>query len=409
MALGLGVWVLLARMLPVEEFGEFSAALGVAIMFGTLANLGLAQYVAVPFRAAISTGEFATARGLRRFVPRCIALTALLAYGVVLTTHLAVGHQSAVRDESFAAVLTLLPMIAIEIYLVAAANLHGAQGRAMFISAPLLEILIGLGLLAAWMFMSDAFDLLDAALIRAIAMTIVCILLWRLMLSAEHVGFKSGPRLMRRRTWTIGTLPYFLSTASGIVLTQAPFLVLGWIHANGREAAMFRAADLLAQGLAIAGLAGGAMFLPMLADAINARDLRSTRRVVRRWCVLVGTLNLGGLAALGIFGEDLLAFFGPQYRDAYPLLLVIGTSIGGSMTASVFLSIVQYHGGGRQVIRTSLAWSGVGLLAMLVLGSRWEALGVAVGQAGAFLGMYLTFMIRARRFLRGTEHEATGA
>ena len=62
------------------------------------------------------------------------------------------------------------------------------------------------------------------------------------------------------------------------------------------------------------------------------------------------------------------------------------------MTASVFLSIVQYHGGGRQVIRTSLAWSGVGLLAMLVLGSRWEALGVAVGEAlgcevGAALGI----------------------
>ena len=88
-----------------------------------------------------------------------------------------------------------------------------------------------------------------------------------------------------------------------------------------------------------------------------------------------------------------------------PLLLVIGTSIGVSMTASVFLNVVQYDGGGRQVIRTSLTWSGVGLVAMLVLGSRWEALGVAVGQAGAFFGLYLTLMIKARRSLRDTADE----
>ena len=60
------VWVLLARMLPVSKFGEFNAAFGVAMMAGTLANLGMAQYVTVPFRSAISTGDFQAARGLRR-------------------------------------------------------------------------------------------------------------------------------------------------------------------------------------------------------------------------------------------------------------------------------------------------------------------------------------------------------
>lgn len=327
-------------------------------------------------------------------------MAALLAYVVVLTFHISIDHQSVVRDESFAAVLALLPMIAIELYLVATMNLHGAPVRGMFISVPLLAILEGIGLLVACLLVRDSFDLLDATLVWAIAMAIVSILLWRSMLSVEHIGFKSGPSRVRWRTWAIGILPYFLYNTSSIVLTQVPFLVLGWIHANGREAAMFRAADLLAQGLAVAGIAGGAIFLPKLADAINAGDRRTTRRIVRRWCLLVGTLNLGGLALLAIFGEYLLGIFGSQYRDAYSLLLVIGTSIGVSMTASVFLNVVQYDGGGRQVIRTSLTWSGVGLVAMLVLGSRWEALGVAVGQAAAFCGMYLTLIVKARKSLR---------
>ena len=159
---------------------------------------------------------------------------------------------------------------------------------------------------------------------------------------------------------------------------------------------MFAAADRLAQLLAVAGLAGGAMFLPLLADSIRSRNRAYCRRLIRRWFVLVGTINVIGLGLLGLFGDHLLGLYGLEYQEAYPLLLVTGTSIGFSMTASVFLSVVQYDGGGRLVIRTSLIWSFIGIVAMTVLGSKWEAMGVAIGQAGAFTGMYVTFTIMAR-------------
>lgn len=373
------------------------------MMAGTLANLGLAQYITVPFRAAIDSREFHLARGLRRVVPWCIGLAALAAYVVILAAHLAFDHGSTVQDESFAAVLALLPMIGIMLYLVATANVHGAPARAMFISVPLLQILIGFGLAAAWLQNGNAFDILDAALIWVAAMTFVCFLLWRLNLAVEEPDFKVGPRILAWRSWMSGTLPYFLNGTAIILLIQAPFLVLGWIHSSGEEAAMFAAADRLAQLLAVAGLAGGAIFLPLLADAVRSRNRIHCRRLIRRWFVLVGIINLIGLGLLILFGEHLLGLYGDEYRDAHPLLVVTSTSIGFSMTASVFLSIVQYQGGGRSVIRTSLIWSLLGVTAMVVLGSRWEAMGVAAGQAGAFFGMYLTFMIKARILIRGMD------
>ncbi|MAH66899.1 MAG: hypothetical protein CMJ27_11015 [Phycisphaerae bacterium] len=165
---------------------------------------------------------------------------------------------------------------------------------------------------------------------------------------------------------------------------------------------MFAAADRLAQLLAVAGLAGTAIFLPLLADAIQSGDPRHLRRLVRRWMRLLGTANLVGLGILVVFGGRILKIYGPEYRSAYPLLLVTGTSIGFSTTASIALSMVQYAGGGWSVIKTSLLWSVIGIVAMLVLGWAWEAMGVALGQAGAFVGMYLTFILQARSILGGT-------
>ena len=262
MILGFVVWALLARMLPVEDFGEFNAAFGVATMAGTLANLGIAQYVTVPFRAAIDSRRFELARGLRRVVPWCIIVAALFAYAVILSAHLMFDHGSFVRDESFAAVLALLPLIAIMLYLVAAANAHGAPGPAMFLSMPFLQIMIGIGLGSTYLVNGDAFDILDAALIWVIATTIACAMLWRLNLAVEAADFKTGPRTLAWRTWMTGAFPFFLNGTANVFLIQAPFLVLGWTHTSDRGAAMFAAADRLAQLLAVAGLAGGAMFLP---------------------------------------------------------------------------------------------------------------------------------------------------
>lgn len=389
----------LARMLSTAAFGEFNAAYGVMIMAAALASMGLGQYITVPFRKAMASGEFETARGLRRWIPWCILAAGALTYAIVLATHVALGSGSLVRVESFAAVLAMVPLIGLMTYLVATANTHGAAGRAMFISVSGLQLMILLGLGAAWLMKDRSFDLLDAAAIWAGATMVVCIGLWRLNLAVEPPDFKEGQHKTAWQAWAQGTLPYLLSGLVNVFLVQAPFLILGWIHADGEAAAMFAAADRLAQLLAVAGLAGTAIFLPPIADAIREGSRAGYRYLIRRWFLIVGTSNLMGIVLLAVFGQTLLGFFGSDYQHAYVLLLVVASSIGVAMVLSIFLSVVQFAGGGRTVVIVSSCWTVAGLAGMIALGDQWGAMGIAIAQGATFLGMYLTFVVRAVGFV----------
>lgn len=77
------------------------------------------------------------------------------------------------------------------------------------------------------------------------------------------------------------------------------------------------------------------------------------------------------------------------------VLVVVNSSIGITMIASIFLSVTQYAGAGKSVIVISAIWTLAGLTAMVVLGEHWHTMGIALAQGGAFLGMYLTFVVRA--------------
>lgn len=135
-ALGIGVWIMLARMLPISEFGEFTAAFGLAMLGGAFANLGLPQYVMLPFRKAISSGDFNIARGIRRVMPWLLIGSGCIAYGVIIGVKEVLGTDCSPREQSVTTVLALLPLTVLMRYLAATAQAHGAPGRAMFLTEP---------------------------------------------------------------------------------------------------------------------------------------------------------------------------------------------------------------------------------------------------------------------------------
>jgi O-antigen/teichoic acid export membrane protein len=387
--------VTLANMLSTAAFGEFNAAYGVMMIVSTFAGLGASQFITVPFRRAIVSSEFALARGLRKWMPLCIIFSGIFAFGLVLTAHVVFGSNSAVRVQSFAAVLALVPLVALMTYLVGTANTHEAAGRAMFLFVPGLQLMILVGLGSVRLLGIDSFDVLDAAAVWAAANLVVCIALWRLNLVVERPEFKKGSLATAWRVWVTGAFPYLVSGVVNVTLIQAPFVVLGWIHANGENAAMFAAADRLAQLLSVAGISATAIFLPAIADAIEARSRQNYRQLIERWFLVVGSATGIGILFIVIFGETLLGLFGEVYRQAYWLLVVVSSSIGITMIASIFLSVTQYAGAGKSVIVISAIWTLAGLTAMVVLGEHWHTMGIALAQGGAFLGMYLTFVVRA--------------
>jgi len=399
-ALGIGVWIMLARMLPISEFGEFTAAFGLAMLGGAFANLGLPQYVMLPFRKAISGGDFNIARGIRRVMPWLLIGSGCIAYGVIIGVKEVLGTDCSPREQSVTTVLALLPLTVLMRYLAATAQAHGAPGRAMFLTGPGQFLLIALGLWRAWSRKGEEVCILDVATGWVAASLLICIALWYLNLLVEDEAFKRGKRTVPWRKMVRGSFPFFLSGLGGMLLVQAPFPILGWICDEGRQAAIFAAADRLAKMLMVAYFAGTALFLPLLADAIQSGNQEYYRRLIRRWFSLVGGSGLLIFGILVVFGPSLLGLYGDAYQASYPILLVAGTSWLFTVATGIFLRVLQYGGAGMASTLICVAASLVGVAGMIGLGLIWGAMGVAIAQAVAFVGMYLMLTLKARTLIQ---------
>ncbi len=391
---------MLARMLPISEFGEFTAAFGLAMLGGAFANLGLPQYVMMPFRSAISTGDFDIARGLRRVMPWVLVGSGFTAYGVIIGAKEVFGSDCTPRQESVTTVLALLPLTVLMRYLATTAKAHGAPGRAMFLTGPGLYLLIALGLWRAWSRKADEVCILDISTGWVAASLIVCIALWYLNLSVEHDGFKRGKGTVPWRKMLRGSFPFFLSGLGGMLLVQAPFPILGWICDEGRQAAIFAAADRLSKMLLVAYSAGTALFLPLLADAIQSGNHEHYRRLIRRWFSLTGGSSVLIFGLLALFGHSLLGLYGDAYQASYPILLVAGTWLLFTVATGIFLRVLQYGGAGMASTLICVSASVVGVAGMIGLGWIWGAMGVAIAQAVAFIGMYVMLTVKARTLVQ---------
>ena len=392
--------IVLAQMLSTAEFGEFNAAYGVMMIASVLAGLGLDQFIVVPFRHAITSGDFGVARGLRRFTPLCILGAAAFSYGVLLVAHIRLEHHSMVEAESFAAVLALLPLVAMRVYLTSTANTHGAAGRAMFLGKAGFRVCLLALLGVVNLFAGDGFDVLAAAAVWASGLTLVCLALWRLNRTVEHPGFKSGPHILEWASWARGTFPYWTIGLVNATLVQAPFVVLGWIHANGVGAAMFAAADQLGQLLLVFATAAMTIFAPAIADAIEDSNRSRFNSIIRRWLVVVCPITLGSIVLMVAAGKSLLRLYGDEYVSGYWLLVIISVSIGVTMCMVIFLSALQYLGGGRWCVVISATWTAVGCIGMIVMGHFWAEMGIAIAQAIGFIGMYSTMACRVGYLLK---------
>jgi O-antigen/teichoic acid export membrane protein len=394
------VGIALARMLSTAGFGEFNAAYGVMMIASVLAGLGLDQFIVVPFRHAITSGNFGVARGLRRFTPLCILGSAAFSYGVLLVAHVWLKHHSKVEIESFAAVLALLPLVAMRTYLTSTANTHGAAGRAMLLGMLGFQLCLLALLGVANLIAGDDFDVLTAAAVWAGALTLICLALWRLNRTVEHPEFKSGPHILQWASWARGTFPYWTIGLVNVTLIQAPFVVLGWIHSDGAGAAMFAAADRLGQLLLVFGTAAMTIFAPAIADAIEATNRSRFNTIIRRWLVVVCPITLGSAVLMVTVGKSLLRLYGDQYVSGYWILVVISTAIGVTMCMVIFLSALQYLGGGRSVVAISATWTTIGFIGMIVMGHFWAEMGVAIAQGIGFIGMYSTMACRVGYLLK---------
>jgi len=123
--------------------------------------------------------------------------------------------------------------------------------------------------------------------------------------------------------------------------------------------------------------------VPDLADARARKDQGAIREALRKTLVFPALITLAALGGVGLFGETLLAIFGPEFTDAkVPLLILMACQLARALFGpSVSLLTVI----GAQWHNAALAVASLVVLAIgnVVLTPLYGVLGAAIAVAVA--------------------------
>jgi O-antigen/teichoic acid export membrane protein len=120
--------------------------------------------------------------------------------------------------------------------------------------------------------------------------------------------------------------PYGVAEVLHVAIHRVDVIVVGVLLQNPALVAHYGACVLLAETISSIRYAFDPIFSPVMADAPVSDDrtrLEHHLKILVRWVTLLGAPVFLGVA---VFGDHLLALWGPSYREAFPVLLVLATA-----------------------------------------------------------------------------------
>ena len=348
-ALGMLITFALARILGVEAFGQYSVALGWAMLLVMPMLFGM-DFTVLRFAPVYFAQDDRRALGgLLGFALCAVALLSIVALVALTLTHrlapaaLGIGGEGAgVLIAALAAVTALVALLSSVFR--AAKSIFASQVYRQAVR----PVLFGLALLAIVVFGRGAqapdMSALDASVLDASALDASVLdarTAFALMLGAAALAlvalvvhlrrFLSGrgqfpewaraPRVQRRE-WLGLAGPAFLSASLRQVLVQGGTVALG-IFALTAEAGQFAVALRLATLVTFVLSALDSITAPMIVEANHKNDPAELQRIAtfnaRIATVAAGSLGLG----LALSSPWLLPLFGEGFIDAQPALIIL--------------------------------------------------------------------------------------
>lgn len=325
MAAGLGISVLLARILGAEEFGHYVFALSVATILAVPVQAGLPILLTKSLPKYQVAADSARLKGLLLFTVLFTLSFSGLASVAYWAADLWLSRQLggyAGRETVNLAVL-LIPFIALSTSLGAAVRslkrlLVGQvieTGLRQFILLAMLAA-AALGAVGAQLSAQMAMGLHIAA---AIVTTVIggAVIFFKL-------GVGRGPTAVSIawRQWALALVPLSLIAGQQIIFSKTDVVMLRGL-AGAEDLATYFIANQLSNLVFLANQAVRLVSGPTLARAVQTKDLRTLQHVYSRGALFVFLFAVPAAAFLLLFGSATLeVVFGAEYRAAYPAVAV---------------------------------------------------------------------------------------
>lgn len=333
--------VLLARWMGSFEYGIFVLVWVTMIIMGNLACLGFHTTVIRYVPEYRESEKFGELRGL--------LLTSRL-FGFAMSAAIALIGALAIRllsdrIESYYVLpfylgMLTLPMIALSDVLqgIARANSWAVSALApTYLIRPVLILIFMAGVLITGMTPTA-----KAAIISAIAATYLTTI-WQLIQVTAHAdrGIPEGPRTIRFREWFVVSIPIFLVESFFFLLTNADVLMVGHFEDPHKVAVYYATVKTLAlvHFVYFAVKAGVAQRYAQFSS--DPARLASFARETVSWTFWP---SLAMALVMLIAGKFMLALFGPEFVEGFPLLFVLSVGIVARASVGPAESVLTMSG-----------------------------------------------------------------
>ncbi|MGH3134084.1 MAG: oligosaccharide flippase family protein [Gaiellaceae bacterium] len=374
--------IAIARTLDPDDWGIFSAFLGLSLALAIVIEFGLGTWLLRELSSLFAGGadQMRTRQRAGALVTSAVVVNAMLALPLVLAGAIwsATAGPGAVTAIALVSLLTYGALTATATAL--EAHMRARRQVLLVVGASVFEkSILGAALLVA--------IVADAGL-AAIGVAYLVAGLSRGAFDAITVFWRHAVPLVPPRPRSVvalarASLPFALTTGSLNVIPRLDTFVL--VTMSATSAAWFAIGDrVLGPALLVPATVGSALY-PFMATA-------SARRT-SPWRLAGALAACGGmLALLGILLAPFLIplLFGSAYRDAVPVAQVMLLALPIVYAASPLLVVAYSHGRERSLIGPILATSLAGT-AMIIVG---EALGgTTLAAAGLVLRSFLFLLV----------------
>ena len=368
--------VVAGRLLGDQEYGKFSFALALAMIFETVMDFGLKEIttrkVARDRKAAQSL--VAQTFGLK------LALALAAASGLVVAANL-LRPEADVRLACWllGAASILRSYVLTIRYTLQGIERFGLDGLVVVIDRSLLLVL-GVGVLAG------GFGLIGLTVAFVGARVISLIVAWAL--AASQIG-AFRPAFDRERWLALQrqALPFGAFIIVLHLYSYADTVMLGVIRGDG-ETGLYNAAYRIYEGLANVGQVLQTVLIPRLSRHYAA-DRAAHGRLARRGLLAGGLLAPATAAAGFLLGERaVVLLFGPAYAPAGQVLQLLSIGFVAVLPLCALYAVALSAGAGAWLLRTAVAGCVANVALNLALIPRFGMHGAAAATvAGEALSM----------------------
>lgn len=389
------IQVLLARSMGTTDYGIYALAMIWVIIGGQVGSLGFCD-AATRFLAQYGEGrQNGLANGFLK-TSRMIVLGGTLSFSLLSIGALLAfeSHIGPAYTAPLIIAFAMIPLMAYQDLLEGKSFAFSWVGIAL---GPGYVIRQGLNFVILILFVVLGAELsAETALGIAFVSTAVSVFVQQLLFS-KSIGniFEPANSEWDWPTWRATVIPLFYRQTFFVLARYLDVIVIG----------LFLSPEIMALYFAATRLTGLMSLFQYGITAVAARrfagialqdDLSVLEKLVSVTTRSIFWLSLLALLGLVLLGSQLLLIFGPEFEEAYPILVILGFGILIQTSVGAAEDVLIMYGHARMVLKSQIIGIAVNFVSLFLLVPTFGAEGAAVAMALGFAATAITIETQIR-------------